>query len=278
MSGDRDPDAINEMNLDLEKGVGGDKRGIDNEIVQDIPERRRRAQTIGWHALTNSIPKRNGAGLKRTDSTSTTTPTVIIRPYGRGGAGRRPAVVGPRILSESEVLARAEAASWAQLTPLMAATFGPLSVMLGIPTLTQRWRGILTDPTPGTNGSSVFEALPDPTLNLALAGVSLFCEVAGNAFLILRFSNYHAKTMTWISYGCWIAKLVICIANYIQFGITYPQGPDIIYLQGFWVSSSVFNIRWVSAVWLLQPLLSGSLLSTLRFFMVKAKKVFFPPL
>jgi|SRR5579859_4535419 len=174
-----------------------------------------------------------------------------IRSFGRGGAGRRQSIHGPHIASEASELARAEAASWAQMSPLMAATLGPLSVLMGIPTLTQRWRGRLLDPPLLPNGVSNFEALPDPGLNLALAGVSLFCEVAGNGLLILRFSNFHTKVTTWVSYLFWIAKIVLGMSNYIQFGITYPQTDDIIYLQGFWVIfDHVFpNCRWASVVW-----------------------------
>lgn len=160
-------------------------------------------------------------------------------PYGRGGVGRRFSGSGPTMTSEAAELARAEAASWAQMTPLMAATLGPLSVMLGIPTLTQRWRGQLLDPPVLPTGESNFIALPDPALNLALAGVTLFCEVAGNGLLILRFANFHTKITTWVSYAFWWLKIILGLANYIQFGINYPQTEDIIYLQGFWVTTFV---------------------------------------
>src|SRR5277367_2005954 len=121
----------------------------------------------------------------------------LLRPYGRGGAGRRSSVTAPEITSEAAELARAEAASWAQMTPLLAATLGPMSVLLGIPSLTQPWHGYLLIPPVLSNGSSNFVELPDPPLNLVLAGVSLFCEVVGNALLILRFSNFHTKITTW---------------------------------------------------------------------------------
>jgi len=137
--------------------------------------------------------------------------------------------------TQAHALARAEAASWAQLTPLIAATLGPLAVLLGIPNLTQRWRGELLEPPVLAMGASNFVALPDPVVNLALAGLSLFCEVVGNLMLILRFSNFHTRITTWTSYGFWIAKLAVGVANNIQFGIAHPQTSTIIYLQGFWV-------------------------------------------
>jgi hypothetical protein len=154
--------------------------------------------------------------------------------YGGGGARRRSSQV-EEISSEAVEAARAEAASWAQMTPLLAATFGPLAVLLGIPTLTQRWHGVVLDPPLLPNGASNFVELPDPPLNVVLAGVSLFCEVMGNAFLILRFSNFHTKITTWVSYAFWIAKIVLGVWNYVQFGITHPETGNIIYLQGFWV-------------------------------------------
>ena len=141
-----------------------------------------------------------------------------------------------RISKEEErELARTEAASWAQMTPLMAAIFGPLSILLGIPSLSQRWHGKLLDPPVLSNGFSNFASLPDPPLELVLSAVSLFIEILANTLLVLRFSNIHIRWTTWISYCFWIAKFAIDIANYIQFGISFPETEDIIYLEGFWV-------------------------------------------
>jgi len=181
----------------------------------------------------DSIPDRTRMN-SMTNGNGTSKPQ-LQRPYGRGGAARRSSVTEQNITSEAAELARAEAASWAQMTPLMAATLGPLSVLLGIPTLTQRWHGYVLIPPLLPNGTSNFVELPDPPLNLALAGVSLFCEVVGNALLILRFSNFHTKITTWASYAFWIAKIILGTTNYVQFGITHPETGNIIYLQGFWV-------------------------------------------
>ena len=137
--------------------------------------------------------------------------------------------------SEAREIVRREAASWAQMTPLMAAIFGPLSILLGIPSLTQRWHGRVLDPPVLAGGISNFDSMPDPVLELVLSGVSLLFEVLANTLLVLRFSNIHGKLMTWISYFLWISKLVLDMANYIQFGLRYPETGDIIYLQGFWV-------------------------------------------
>ena len=197
---------------------------------------------------------------ERRDSSSSISRQVVYRTFGRGGAGRRQSTKGAtQITSETAELARAEAASWAQMTPLMAATLGPLSCLLGIPTLTQRWHGIVLDPPVNPNGTSNFQELPDPALNLILAGIALFCEVTGNALLILRFSNYHTKVTTWLSYIFWILKIVFGVANYIEFGIVHPETDDIIYLQGFWVlylMCTLLMVRLVYVDWEL-PLLSS---------------------
>jgi hypothetical protein len=165
----------------------------------------------------------------------------IYRSFGRGDAHR--AIPGIHLHSvlhlEAAELARAEASSWAQMSPLMAATLGPLAVLLGIPSLTQRWRGQLLVSPVLYSGLPNYVALPDPILNRVLAGISLFCEVGGNALWILRFSNFHARITTWVSYGFWIAKIVLGMANYIQFGIAHPESDDIVYLEGFWVDPRV---------------------------------------
>jgi len=179
---------------------------------------------------------------------------MVYRTFGRGGVGRRPSMKDSEITSEAAELARAEAASWAQMTPLIAATLGPLSVMLGIPTLTQRWRGQVLDPPVLSDGTSNFQELPDPPLNLVLAGIALLCEVAGNALLVLRFSNFHTKISTYVSYAFWMAKVVFGLANYIEFGIKYPETDDIIYLSGFWVRYILLlgSFRWAYVAWELQ--------------------------
>src|SRR6266496_6187813 len=90
---------------------------------------------------TNSTTKKDD--LRRMNSVASGK-SQNFHPYGRGGVGRRSSQV-EQVTSEAAEAARAEAASWAQMTPLLAATFGPLSVLLGIPTLTQRWHGTVLD-------------------------------------------------------------------------------------------------------------------------------------
>jgi hypothetical protein len=146
----------------------------------------------------------------------------------------------PHRSTQAHALARAEAASWAQMTPLIAATLGPLAILLGIPSLTQPWSGELLDPPVLAMGASNFTPLPDPALNLGLAGLCIFCEVTGNAMLILRFSNFHTRLTTWLSYGFWIGKMCFGLANLIEYGVMHPQTNTIIYLQGFWVLAFEF--------------------------------------
>jgi hypothetical protein len=144
----------------------------------------------------------------------------------------------PHRSSDAHAIARAEAASWAQMTPLIAATLGPMAALLGVPSLTQKLHGqIINDPF---DGSTTIVELAYPTINLVLSAVVMFFEVLGNLFLVLRFSNFHSKLMTWLSYICWVAKSIVGVANYIQFGIAHPETEDIVYLQGFWVSHEWF--------------------------------------
>ena len=143
--------------------------------------------------------------------------------------------------TDAHALARAEAASWAQMTPLIAATFGPLAVLLGIPSLTQHWSGTLLNPAVLPTGESNYVALPDPQLNLALEIVVVICEFFGNVLLVMRFSNFHTKATTWGSYVCWWLKVIFGLANLIEFGVKNPQSTTVIYLQGYWVSRSKKN-------------------------------------
>lgn len=151
---------------------------------------------------------------------------------------RKPSLPDQHLRSVEYDRIREEASSWAQLSPLIAATLGPLAVLLGIPCLTQPWQGVVMDPPALPNGWLNYEPLPDPPLNLVLAGITLFCEVMGNLLLVLRFSDFHAQITTWLSFGFWILKIVLGIANYIQFGIASPQTGTIIYLEGYWVLPS----------------------------------------
>jgi hypothetical protein len=130
---------------------------------------------------------------------------------------------------------REDASSWAQLSPLIAATLGPLSILLGIPCLTQRWHGVVLDPQLLPNGWLNYQPLADPPLTIVLGSIMLVCEVTGNILLILRFSDFYVRATTWLSYGFWILKIVLGIANYVQFGIAHPQIDGIVYLEGYWV-------------------------------------------
>jgi hypothetical protein len=134
-------------------------------------------------------------------------------------------------------LTRTEAASWAQMTPLIAATLGPLSGLLAILSLTQPWQGLILDPPVLTNGISNYSALPYPMMNTILGAFPLVCEVLGNGFLMLRFSNYHTKLTTWLSFVFWVAKVIFAVINYTLFGVLHPETDETIYLQGFWVRS-----------------------------------------
>ncbi|BFZ56060.1 Potassium channel [Savitreella phatthalungensis] len=122
--------------------------------------------------------------------------------------------------------------TWSYLSPLIACILGPLAILMGIPALTQRWRGVVVD-------GVVLSTLPDPTLNIALAAVTLAFEVFANCVLMLRFYNFHIQVTTRLSLLFWVAKVILALGNYIQFVIKYPQR-NFIYLEGFWIG--VFGV------------------------------------
>ncbi len=109
---------------------------------------------------------------------------------------------------------------------------------------------MLLDPPENIDGTPNFQTLSDPTLNIILAGLCLFFEISGNICLILRFSNYHTKLTTWISFICWIIKLCIGIANYTEFGVLDPETSNIIYLEGFWVGVASMSVTFIIIIFL----------------------------
>lgn len=138
--------------------------------------------------------------------------------------------------------------SWASVAPLMACILGPLSILLGIPALSQRWRGYVQD-------NVVLYTLPDPGLNIILASLSLACEVFANAVLMLRFSSIAVEVTTRLSLALWIAKVAICLGNYVQFIIVHPQPHDLTenwtYLEGFWIGCASMVISTIVIVFLI---------------------------
>lgn len=138
--------------------------------------------------------------------------------------------------------------SWASIAPLMACILGPLSILLGIPALSQRWRGYVV-------GNEVIYTLPDPALNIILASMSLACEVFANALLMLRFSSIAVYITTAASLALWIAKVAICLGNYVQFIIVHPQPSNLsenwIYLEGFWIGCASMVISTIVIVFLI---------------------------
>lgn len=130
----------------------------------------------------------------------------------------------------------------------MACILGPLSILLGIPALSQRWRGYVED-------NVVIETLPDPGLNIILASISLACEVSANVILMLRFSSIAVPLTTTLSLALWIAKVGVCLGNYVQFIIVHPQPHDLetnwIYLEGFWIGCASMVISTIVIVFLI---------------------------
>ena len=84
-----------------------------------------------------------------------------------------------------------------QTGPLLAAVIAPLSTLLDIPALSEKW--FFRD------GHS----LPDPVTNLVLSAISLALNVLANLLLILRFTVNQDwwRFATHASLVCWVLKV-----------------------------------------------------------------------
>jgi Ion channel len=108
---------------------------------------------------------------------------------------------------------------------LVAALIAPISTLLDIPALTQKWY------------SYQGQALEDPYQSLVLSAISLAANIAANALLVLRFSVTANKLWKWstrASLACWFLKSTIAIVNLIVFGALTRNGEGYAYLEGFW--------------------------------------------
>lgn len=105
----------------------------------------------------------------------------------------------------------------------------PLSTLLDIPGLSQRW--YLTD-----DGG----ALPDPRTNVALSALGLAFNLVANALLIFRFSTGAQwwRSATIISTAAWWLKTIIAAINVAVFS-TYRGAADATLTTlsgGFWAA------------------------------------------
>ncbi|GAO51244.1 hypothetical protein G7K_5352-t1 [Saitoella complicata NRRL Y-17804] len=139
--------------------------------------------------------------------------------------------------------------SLGQLAPVVGMLLGPMSILLAIPSLTQRWRARLI------NGDEVFQ--PDPGINIVLSSISLFFDVMGNACLLVRFIRGRVSTKIWgmmikVCLICWSSKIIINIINYIIFSVRHPEVPgEIIYLQGYWVGICSCIVSFITVIFLI---------------------------
>ncbi|KIM79102.1 hypothetical protein PILCRDRAFT_567574 [Piloderma croceum F 1598] len=114
--------------------------------------------------------------------------------------------------------------SWAKLYPLLAALIAPITSLLDIPALTQRWYARYGVPQ------------PDFTASIVLSAVGLVFNLLANALLVLRFSatakSWHLATV--ISLVCWFLKTLIAVTNLVVFGVFSRNSPGFTYEEGFW--------------------------------------------
>ena len=113
----------------------------------------------------------------------------------------------------------------ARYCPLIAAILAPLSTLLDIPALTQRWYAL--------NG----ELQEDPTVSIVLSAIGLALNVLANALLLYRFtahSIHNNSVATRISLLSWMGKTIVAAANLIVFGILTRNAPGYSFREGFW--------------------------------------------
>ncbi|WVQ71866.1 hypothetical protein IAR50_001408 [Cryptococcus sp. DSM 104548] len=114
---------------------------------------------------------------------------------------------------------------FAKYCPLISATLAPMSTLMDIPALGQRWY------------SKYGITQSDPTASLVLSAVGLALNVIANILLVVRFSS---KKPFWIRHASkwslyfWLGKTTVAAVNLIIFGITTRNSPGYKYLEGFW--------------------------------------------
>nr|ODN94990.1 hypothetical protein L204_04335 [Cryptococcus depauperatus CBS 7855] len=115
--------------------------------------------------------------------------------------------------------------SFAKYCPLISATLAPLSTLMDIPALTQRWY------------SKYGVTQPDPTASLVLSAVGLALNVIANILLVVRFSS---KKPFWVTHSTrwslyfWLGKTLVAAVNLTLFGIVTRNSPGYQYQEGFW--------------------------------------------
>ncbi|EIN05813.1 voltage-gated potassium channel [Punctularia strigosozonata HHB-11173 SS5] len=114
--------------------------------------------------------------------------------------------------------------SLAVVAPVLAAVLAPLSVLLDIPALSERWYR--------RDGKTI----ADPPASLTLSAVGLAFNVIANALLIVRFSltARASRFATRLSVPFWGLKVATSFANLITFGLLTRNQPTFSYYEGFW--------------------------------------------
>jgi potassium channel subfamily K len=113
----------------------------------------------------------------------------------------------------------------ARYCPLIAAILAPLSTLLDIPALTQRWyalNGVLQE---------------DPKVSIALSAIGLALNVLANSLLLYRFTAHSIRNnsiATRVSLLAWLGKTIVAAVNLIVFGIMTRNDPGYSYREGFW--------------------------------------------
>ncbi|ODN83387.1 hypothetical protein L202_01531 [Cryptococcus amylolentus CBS 6039] len=132
--------------------------------------------------------------------------------------------------------------SFAKYSPLISATLAPMSTLMDIPALGQRWY------------SNYGITQSDPPASLVLSAVGLALNVIANILLVIRFSSkkpFWVKHATTWSLYFWLAKTIVAAVNLILFGITTRNSQGYKYLEGFWCAVVSIVISGIICVTLL---------------------------
>ncbi|KAM0746778.1 voltage-gated potassium channel [Meredithblackwellia eburnea MCA 4105] len=108
--------------------------------------------------------------------------------------------------------------------PLLAAVAAPLSTLLDIPALSQKWYLLNNSP------------IPDPRACIVLSSISLTLNLLANVLLVTRFTagERHWRIASAASTVCWCLKLAVAIVNLSLFGASTRNDHRFTYSEGFW--------------------------------------------
>lgn len=150
-------------------------------------------------------------------------------------------MIGPKSLrSRRHLCAKFRAASAS--FPLICALLAPLSTLLDIPALTEKWYDL----------DDVLQ--PDPKASLVLSAVGLALNLVANALLVVRFSATQRRwwsAATTCSTIAWVTKTIVAVVNLIVFGALTRNKTGYSYTEAFFCAIASVCLAGIISVLLL---------------------------